>query len=429
MEKTENHLRMSVPQQGSWDAIVAGGGMGGVSAAIAAAREGARTLLVERHGRLGGMAINALVVPLMGWVKGHPLVDEILQRLPGVFDQWGSFRLDTETADIDLAEMVLEAGAEILLHGWIEGVDIESNAVRGVRVLTKQGPLDIRAKVVIDATGDGDVAFLAGAPFEQGRDADRLLQPMSILFKVGGVAADAFVAGSEEAAREVMLGERTWHETVKDAQARGELPRHVGVIRLYQSCREGERIVNATQVNHVDGTRAEDLTRAEIEGRRQARAVLSVLRRHAPGYENCFISHFPAVVGVRETRRFLGVDYLTREDIVTGRARSDAIARGVCFPIDIHNPDGDGQAAGDQAEQAKCYDIAYGCLVPRDTDGLLLSGRCISGSHEAHASYRVQKICMATGAAAGVAAALAVQQDKQPRDLDVAAIQQKLGLA
>lgn len=323
------------------DVLVAGGGMGGVAAAIAAARQGVKTLLIERHGRLGGMGVNALVSPLMGWVKDHPLVDEILQRLPGMPDPWGAgFQLDTETADIDLADMVLESGAEILLHAWLFDAIMEGNKVCGVRALTKQGVLAIKAKIVIDATGDGDVAFAAGAPFEQGRDGDRLLQPMSIMFKIGGLdAARGFVCGSEEAARECPLPGGSWHDLVQEGIEQGELPPEIGVIRIYASSRPGERVIN-----------------------------------------------------------------------------------------DIHNPAGAGQAAGECAVQAKPYDIPYGCLVPRATDGLLLCGRCISGSHGAHASYRVQKICMATGAAAGAAAALAARSGRQPREVEVARLQEILGI-
>ncbi len=188
---------------------------------------------------------------------------------------------------------------------------------------------------------------------------------------------------------------------------------------------KGMRFINATQINHVDGTKVEDLTKAELEGRKQAYQVLDFLRKHAPGYENAYIDVMPSVVGVRETRRFLGVDYLEKEDLIKGRKWPNAVVTGASFVIDIHNPDGVGQAEG-FAARVKPYDIPYGCLVPQKIDGLLLSGRCISGSHEAHASYRVQCIAMATGVAAGAAGALSALNSVKPRDVDIANLQKTL---
>ena len=191
-------------------------------------------------------------------------------------------------------------------------------------------------------------------------------------------------------------------------------------------------MVNATQINGVDGLRIDDLTRAELEGREQAYQVLDFLRKHAPGYEQAYIAAMPMAVGVRETRRILGMQYLTRDDCVQGRKWPDAVVRDAQFPIDIHNPVGSGQAEGrgsqGSAAAVKPYDIPYGCLLPKSIDGLLVAGRCISGSHHAHASYRVQCIAMAIGAAAGAAAALAVKTGAPIRAVDVARVQEALGI-
>jgi hypothetical protein len=170
------------------------------------------------------------------------------------------------------------------------------------------------------------------------------------------------------------------------------------------------------------------LTRAELTARRQAQVVLAFLQRHAPGYEQAYIAAMPAMVGVRETRRVLGLHYLTREALLAGRKDPEAVVRDASFPIDIHNPAGSGQAEG-LAARVQPYDIPYGCLVPRAVDGLLVAGRCISGSHEAHASYRVMCIAMAIGAAAGAAAAQSVHRGVPPRAVDVAALQRALGLS
>ena len=303
----------------------------------------------------------------------------------------------------------------------------------GAKLLTKGGFLPVEAAVTVDATGDGDVAFSAGAAFEQGRPGDGLVQPVSIMYRIAGVdETKALACGSEQEARKIRVPDGTWEEVVTRGQQTGELAATIGVIRLYRTLRPGERIVNATQVNAVDGTDADDLTRAELDGRRQAYQVLDFLHKHAPGYEAAHIAVMPAVVGVRETRRFLGRAYLTREDLIAGKRWPDAVVREATFPIDIHNPAGSGQAEGQVhgaqgvAASVKPYDIPYGCLVPQDTDGLLLAGRCISGSHDAHASYRVQCIAMAIGAAAGAAAALAAQQHTSPAAIEVRAVQKQL---
>ncbi len=402
------------------DVLVAGGGPAGVAAAVNAARAGARTLILERYGRLGGAATTGLVGPLMGGAKSD-FVDEIQRR----FDATGQ---DWEGLDLLYADLLTEAGAEILLHAWAFEALVDSGRVCGVQAVTKQGLLSLGAKIVVDATADADIAHSAGAACEMGRDGDGLLQPMSIQYRIGGVdKSRGLLCGGEHQALMVTVPEGVWRDVVLRARDAGELPETVGVVRLYEAPNPGERIVNATQVNHVDGTRVEDLTRAELEGRRQAFRVTKFLRRHAPGYESCHIVQMPATIGVRETRRLVGVARLGREDLVGGRKRRSAVVRDASFVIDIHNPNGVGQAHG-FAETVKPYDIPYGCLVPREVDGLLVAGRCISGSHEAHASYRVQRIVLAIGAAAGAAAALAALEGVQPRGVAVEAIQQRLNI-
>ena len=196
------------------------------------------------------------------------------------------------------------------------------------------------------------------------------------------------------------------------------------VIRLYNATIPLMNIVNATQVNKLDGTKSADLTKAEIICRKQAYQVLEVVRRHLPGYEKAYISGMPAMIGVRETRRFEGVARLTKADCLAGRKRDDAIVHSASFCIDIHNPAGAGQAAQQEtfktgeAERVKPYDIPYGALVPKEVDGLLFAGRCISAEHEALASCRVMRIAMATGVGAGAAAAYAVQHGIDVRAVD-----------
>lgn len=410
------------------DVLVCGGGPAGIAAAMMAARAGAKTLLVERYGRLGGMAVQAMVGPLMGDVRSA-WVDEILAHI-------GGRRVDYEFIDLKYTDLLETAGCQILLHAWMAEPLLDGQRVTGVRLLTKQGMIAVPARVTVDATGDGDVAVGAGAEFDQGRgagpnwDADGLVQPMTIMFRVSGVDHAESMEGKRGRKAFRFPDGRTWNEVTKEANARGELPPTVGMVRTYLSQRDDQRVINATQVNRVDGTKVRDLTQAELEGRRQVQPILDFLRKHAPGFQNAYVSGMPAVIGVRETRRIRGVGALAVEDLLSGKPSPRAVVRGASFPIDIHNPAGIGQAQGVSAAhplgkdpEVKPYDIPYDCLVPQRIRGLLVAGRCISGSHEAMASYRVQVIAMATGVAAGVAAAQAAQQAIEPRDVDVAKIQ------
>lgn len=410
------------------DVLVCGGGPAGVAAALIAARLGRTVLLAERYGRLGGMAVQALVGPLMGHVQSS-LVDGLLQQV-------GGRNVDYEFLDLKYATLLENAGAQLLLHAWVAQPLVEGGRVVGARLVTKQGMRDVRAKVTIDATGDGDVASGAGAAFEQGREAgpnwpaDGLVQPMTIMFRVGGVEHAQSMDAHGGRGKYRFPDGRSWDELTKAANAQGELPPSVGKVRTYPGRRPDERVINATQVNYVDGTKVADLTRAELEGRRQVAPILAFLRKHAPGFQKAYVSGMPAVVGVRETRRIRGVEYLTAADVLEGKRSPNAVVHQASFPIDIHNPSGIGQAQGVSAEHplgrdpaGRPYDIPYGCLVPQQIDGLLLAGRCISGSHEAFASYRVQVIAMATGLAAGTAAALAAEHRVEPRQVNVPDIQ------
>jgi len=249
---------------------------------------------------------------------------------------------------------------------------------------------------------------------------------MSIMFRVSGVNnAETMEAKGGRHGYHFPDG-RTWNQLTEEACARGELPPTVGFIRTYASRRDDERVINATQVNGLDGTNAPDLTKAEMEGRRQVQPILEFLKKHAPGFQNAYVSGMPAVIGVRETRRIHGLVQLTLDDVQTGRKSDTAVVRGVSFPVDIHNPSGIGQAMGHypgKDPEVQPYDIPYGCLVPEKVNGLLTAGRCISGTHEAMASYRVQVIAMATGIAAGTAAAVAAGESIEPRDVNVGKIQ------
>lgn len=405
---------------GTYDVIVAGGGPAGIGAGYTAAKRGAKTLVLEKSGRLGGMGVSALVSPF-SFCTESPIAKRIAEKI-------GFGRsVDFHMADVRAYDLLRTAGAEVLLHADVLGPVMDGSRVTGVRVHCVEGVRIFKAKVVIDATGNGTVAAAAGVPYEEGRPGDGLVQPMSIMFTVGGFnPAKRFFCFSEEHARSkrCIVNGRKWEDIVQDEIKAGNLPPEVGVIRLYRGSEKGLNVVNATQVNGLYGSRSADLTKAEIATRKQAEQIVAVMRRHLPGYENAAIAEMPAVVGVRETRRFEGMDRLETEDVLSGRKRKDAIARRCSFVIDIHNPAGAGQAHGHDktvtggARRVKPYDIPYGALVPKKIDGLLFCGRCISASHEALASCRVMGNAMATGVGAGAAAAFAVKNGIDVRAVD-----------
>jgi hypothetical protein len=411
----------NVSQQMTYDVIVAGGGPAGIGAGYMAAKRGAKTLVLEKSGRLGGMAVSALVSPFSMNTES-PIVRHIAKKIGF------GHSVDFHMADVRAYELLKEVGADVLLHADVIGPVMEGARVVGLKVNCVEGVRIFKAKVVIDATGNGVVAAAAGVPYEEGRKSDGLVQPMSIMFTVGGIDPKRrFLCYSEEHARSkaCLVKGKTWESIVQEEIKLGNLPPEVGIIRLYPGRHKDMVVVNATQVNGLYGSRSSDLTKAEFVTRKQAAMIVDVMRKHLSGCKNARIFDMPAVVGVRETRRFEGVDRLTTEDVLSGRKREDAIARKCSFVIDIHNPAGAGQADGQGksavtggARMVRPYDIPYGALVPKKVDGLLFCGRCLSATHEALASCRIMGNAMATGVGAGAAAADAVKKGIDVRKVD-----------
>jgi hypothetical protein len=437
---------------GDTDVLVVGGGPAGIGAALGAVQAGARVILAERYGFLGGNATAALVMPLMSFHTqmpqkerrgattllptdhgpGEPVVGgalaKLLQRLvhvggaiPPTLATGYVVPFDPEWFKLVALDLLDEAGVQLLFHAFASGV-IGENKVEGVVFETKSGPLAIRAKVTVDCTGDADIAVQAGTPTEVGR-ADGLVQPMTLMFRMAEFQRAAFEAYVKQHPQEWRGVHGLW-DLVRKATAAGELKLPREDILFFATPHEGEVSVNSTRVTRVLGTDVWDLSYAEWMSRRQMRQIAEFLKQYVPGFEKSYVMQSGVNVGVRETRRIVGDYQLTADDVLSARKFDDGIARG-SYPVDIHNPTGTGTVLK-RLPPGEAYDIPLRCLMPQDAEGLIVAGRCISGTHEAHSSYRVMPIVMATGQAAGVTAALAARKGLRPRQIEARHVQSEL---
>ena len=409
MEQFYSEAPRRIPIAYNVDVLVVGSGPAGFAAAVNAARNGARTLLVEALGNVGGIATSGLMSHFTGSVASG-FYEELLQRMAmrneGVAHGKRTITIDPEQLKTLCLSMLREAGAQVLLYTTAVDVIMEQNVLKGVIVENKGGRQAILARTVIDASGDGDVAARAGVPFVLGRESDHAMQPVTIMFKVGGVDTErAPFPGSFETTVDTEKGEL-------QALAREKLPPPAGHVLLYRTTLPGVVTCNMTNCTDINGLSAEDLTRGTEVCRDQMQPIVDFLRAYVPGFEHCYLLSSASLLGVRETRHFCGRYTLGMEDILGKRIFEDWVVRDACFNFDVHNMTGAGlDKTGVQKYFPKdnSYTIPYRSLLPQEVEGLLLAGRDISGSHMAHSNYRAMPICVAMGEAAGIAAALAAR--------------------
>ncbi len=416
--------RREIPVWEQVDVLVVGSGPAGVSAAICAAREGVSVMLLEQSGNVGGIATEGLMSHWTGNTEGG-FYDEILERSADAGRDDAQMRkvINPERLKTILLEMLEEAGVKLLLYTFACAPVMEGNKIKGVIAENKTGRGAVLGKIVVDASGDGDIAARAGVPYYIGRETDGKMQPATIMFKVAGVDVErgVFPGGFEE------------HLAIPagDIQKLGEehLPPPAGHVLLYRSTLPGIVTCNMTNCTDIDGTKAEDLTRATVVCRKQMESIVHFLREYVPGFENCYLISSASLIGIRETRHFKGEAVITREDILEARVFDDWVVTKAHFNFDVHNMTGNGlDETGVQKnfQQKKGYTIPYGCFVPLEVDNLYLAGRNISGTHMAHSNYRVMPICANMGQAVGVAAAICVKEGTVPRELSAATVQRRL---
>jgi hypothetical protein len=395
------------------DVLVAGGGPAGVAAALAAAREGARTLLIERHGMVGGTWTAGLLNPFFefhrkGWIVAE-LVDELQKA-----KVWLSFKsmwtFDTEFMKLLLERLLEQAGAETWYYSFAADTIVEHDRVRGVIVEGKSGRQAVLAKVVVDCTGDGDIAARAGVPYQLGRPSDSACQPMTLMFEIEGIGD--YVQPDPE----------TLYDQMQQAIERGGLPVKLPIGRVNYAPwiinlpRSGAAAVQATHVYRMNPLDTRDLTAATRQARRQAHELTLVIR-HIPGLEHVRLTQTAPAIGIRESRHLAGRHTLDLDDLRAGRTFEDAVTFGA-FGVDIHDVNPGESKKSAHSTPIRPYEIPYRCLLPQRLSGLLFAGRCISGTHEAHASFRVTGTCMAMGQAAGLAAAISAAENRSPEQLD-----------
>jgi len=413
-----------------YDVVVLGGGFTGCAAALAAARLGQKTLLLEASGFLGGAASNCLIFPLMPYAtsvkdedgnpKKHYLSRGILAELVRDLQETGDIRGDSgfldEAVKLLLDRKMLEVGVQVLFHATLCGVKKDGSHIDSVDVVTKAGVLTFEGRMFIDCTGDADLCTMADVPTVLGREPDHLCQPMTLCFRVANVDKQAFFANRDEM--------RRLHKEWLDA-GRFTNPREDILVFDYPI--DGMLHFNTTRVVKHNPVDPFDVTRAEMEARRQVQELLDFFRvNKLAGMENARLVYTAPSIGVRESRMLVGDYVLTGQDLVDCTKFDDAIAAGN-YDIDIHNPEGSGTSHY-YFPAGTWYTIPFRSLIPKaaDADNLLVGGRCISVDHEAQASVRIIPICTTTGEAAGVGAAVANREGTTVQSADVKEVQRIL---
>lgn len=439
------------------DVLVVGGGNAGFVAAVASAKTGAKTMIVEQTGVLGGTPVAGLMTISLtyhdadGVQRVTGIFDEILERMKAnggamgyTYETQGNMQyaapFDAEVAKYTMVEMAEEYGIDILFDTICTDALVMDGAVKGVVVANKGGSSIILAKRIIDCTGDGDVSVFAGAPFDM--RPKEMRQPITLMFRMGDVDVEKWIEymranpdqfnlvdGLESLDKpwvlNIMKDFKPWQRAIEE----GQMPEGFALEQVWYhthgaDIQKGELTFNMTRTTGYDPTDPREMSMVHRVLQKQLPAAERFIRENMPGFENAYLIDSASILGVRESRRIMGDYLLTKADVTKGLIPEDSVAIST-NPIDIHEGHGDGKFVWQKTSKRGSipYGIPYGCLLPKGIENLLVAGRCISSTWEANGSVRMQASCCATGQAAGVAAALSVKKGVAPRTLDIKELQ------
>ena len=444
--------RRAIPVAARADVLVVGAGTAGTAAALAAARAGARTLVLERGGFVGGTGTAGLMcLYTVPYTYVYGVCRELVDAMA---DVGGAVRgpvipFDPEAFKQVALAKLQQAGVGLLFYTWTVGAITEDGRVRGVLVENKSGRQAVLANVVIDASGDADVAVAAGAKYVVGREEDGKMRPMSIVFRMGPVDVRQIAAYraqhpedfSPDPGHNILdLPQRIvrldgFFEIMRAGRDRGAIDPNIHYLRLYGIAGDtGNLYVNSVRVYGVDGTSSHDLTRAQQDGMRQIRELVAFVRAEVPGFARADLLETAVSIGVRETRRIVGDHTLTIEDCASARRFPDGLSTSIIHMVpgvEIHSPDG---GEGDRHDPYVAglvlpfneFSVPRRCLLPTGLDGILVAGRSLSATHEADGWTRSQPILMQVGEGAGVVAAVAARSGVTPREVDLGEVHAEL---
>lgn len=418
-----------------YDVIVAGGGPSGIAAAIAAARNHASVLLIERYGFFGGMATNASVPVFCPYSDGEKSVIrgiglEVLEAMksraweePFIDRGFSMYKLDWRAIDPEilkrvLDEMIQKSGCKILLHTLVEDVEVLNGEVKGIYVVNKEGRFKIRSKFYIDCTGDADLVTRAKGAFEYG-DENGLVQGVTLCFRLANVDSAKYLKYKDEVSETGNL-----NVAVDRARKNNDFPFPENDVATFKLQHKSIAGINFGHVFEINPLKAEDLTRAEIEARKKIPELINFLNKYVPGLENAVLASSGPFIGIRESRRIVGEYRLTKNDYINRTIFEDTIAR-YAYPIDIHASTSKDIITENNEfytlryKQGESYGIPYRALLPKGLENIIVAGRTLSSDRAMQGSFRVMPCCFATGQAAGTAAALCSVEEKSFRSIQI----------